>query len=138
MSRKRAVLAAIVVLLGGGAIVFAFERQRARERAGPQPEGVDYRMAPLAAAYDAPDGATPCETAYNAFRAMDDVAKQRGVGGVPWGTLPDRATFLARCDRLTPQEQECAQPRYQARHHKECDPIANRWENKNPLFQDTP
>jgi hypothetical protein len=92
-------------------------------------------MTPVNAAYSAPDGGTPCETAYNAYVAIDDAAKQMG-GSVPWTKLPDQPTFLARCAKLPAQEQECLQPRYHARHHDVCDPITKNYDKKNPVLSD--
>jgi hypothetical protein len=95
--------------------------------------GVDYAMSPFAAAFDAPEGATPCETAYNAFHAIDDASRARNKS-TPWSSLPERDTFLARCAALPPQEQQCYQPRYSAANHPICDPIIRKYEKNNPLW----
>jgi hypothetical protein len=140
MDRKRALAAAAVVVVAGGIVVYAFARRQPQGAASSgaaqgEAEGVNFRLAPVNAAYQASEGATPCETAYNAFRAMEDVAKGRG-SSLPFGALPPKETFVARCAKLPEQEQLCFQPRYQAQHHDICDPVAKRYEKKNPMFSD--
>jgi hypothetical protein len=95
--------------------------------------GADYAPLPVDAVFDAPLGATPCETAYNAVHAIDEAARA-GNKATPWTSLPDRATFLARCAALPPDEQQCYQPRYAAENHPTCDPIFRKYAKNNPLW----
>lgn len=140
MSRSVRVLAVVVV--GGLALVlWRVEARRSRTTSpgtasgGPAaPVGVDYRLSTLEAALHAPDGATPCETAYNALTALDVAARQTDQPR-PWKTLADRPTFLGRCAALPQQEQLCLGPRYQAQNHGACDPIIDRYLGDRTLFE---
>jgi len=100
---------------------------------GAAPAGVDFAQKPVAAVFEAPEGATPCETAYNAVRAIDEASRARN-NSTPWTSLPDRDTFIARCTALPVQEQQCYQPRYAAQNHPTCDPIFKKYAKNNPLW----
>jgi hypothetical protein len=95
--------------------------------------GVDYRLAPLVEMGEAPEGATPCETVWNAYKAFDDSAKVQSAK-TPYGVLPDKNTLMARCSALPEQEQKCLEPRYFAKNRPVCDPIAEKYKGANPLF----
>jgi hypothetical protein len=131
-------VAVFVILAAVGGLLYLRHRRLARpsasEPGGAGNTGVDFRLSPMLAGFSAPDGGTPCETAYNALSATDDAARGTGMA-VPWTRLPDRDTFLARCAALPPQEQECMQPRYAASHHPACDPILGKYEKDNPLWR---
>ena len=133
MSRTRLVVA--MLILGAMAALLVARRSRSRRAiSAADPHGIDYRLGPLAAAMHAPDGSTPCETAYNALAAIDDVARQRGQAS-PWKQLVDRATFLTRCAALPEQDQQCLGPRYQASHHDVCDRVTERYAGDSTLFE---
>ena len=130
-------LAAVLVVLGIVLAVLGARWRRVHSVApaaqqGPG-EGLDFALSPFAAGFDAPAGATPCETAYNALHAIDDKARSMGKT-TPWSTLPDRESLLARCNALPPQEQQCYQPRYAAQNHPVCDPIFRKYKKNNPLW----
>jgi hypothetical protein len=126
-----------VVLVAGAAAFYFFyvapRRQHQAEREEHR-QNVERELAPLAAMMKAPDGTTPCETAFNAFSAYDTMAKSQG-NPRPWVELPDRAGFLARCGSLSQQEQQCLQPRYQAQHHDVCDPLLEGVKKRNVLYE---
>lgn len=82
-------------------------------------EALAYTTAPLDALYQAPAGKTPCESAYNAYKAEMDTSKQHGVRS-HFTKLADRPTFLARCEALPKAAQPCMIPRYRADHDQEC------------------
>jgi hypothetical protein len=89
--------------------------------------GIDRSMAAVLALQNAPDGATPCETAYNAFKASKDVSDTQGVKAVVLSLAP-RDQFLAQCSGLPPATQACLAPRYMRLHRAECqraDPGVN-------------
>jgi hypothetical protein len=81
--------------------------------------GIDHAMAAVLAMQNAPEGATPCETAYNAFKASKDVSDTRDVKAVVLRLAP-RDEFLTRCADLPPQTQLCLAPRYMWQHRTEC------------------
>jgi hypothetical protein len=128
-SRKRKILlvaVAVALLLGGVALVILSQpRSRPPGRHhhklnvdATSTREVDQRAAPLLARFQAPQGSTPCETAYNGFKASRD-ANPREFPAV----LPERDVFLERCSRLDEKSQQCMLARYAARHREECDPL---------------
>jgi hypothetical protein len=138
MERKR-------LVAGGGALVvvglvaFVVMRERKTWKSPAHDShaaGVEYRLAPLVEMSEAPEGATPCETVWNAFKAFDDASKVQN-GKTPYGVLPDKATLIARCQALPEQEQKCLEPRYFAKNHPICDPIAAKYKDTNPLFPES-
>jgi hypothetical protein len=136
MAKRFAFVVAALVLVVGLIVARRMRLGRAAHPAAGESEkgnGVDFRLSPLTAGMDAPDGGTPCETAFLALSATDQAAKKSGFH-VPWTTLPDRATFLARCNALPVQEQLCAQPRYAAQNHPVCDPIQKDYDKRSPLW----
>lgn len=96
----------------------------APERAPPRGESehgkeMDDAFASVLAMYDAPEGATPCETALNAFEAEAAAAEKLGRPSY-FSYVASRDVFLAGCRALTPEAQPCLAPRYQARHRDAC------------------
>jgi len=66
----------------------------------------------------APEGATPCETSYNALEAEQSAARLRkGKSMFKW--LAAKEEFLARCAELSAKAQQCMMPRYR-RDHDDC------------------
>ncbi len=78
---------------------------------------VEAKMAPIAARFDAPQGKTPCETAYNGFQAFLEADAN---GHNTTFALPSREVFLQRCSALKQDEQLCLGAAYQARHREQC------------------
>jgi hypothetical protein len=70
---------------------------------------------------NAPEGATPCESAYNAFEAEQAALRLRG-GRSMFEWVAPRADFLAACQSLTAVQQNCMAPRYRRDHEAECGP----------------
>ncbi len=68
----------------------------------------------------APEGATTCETAWNAFDAMERALK---AAGQPSGVSkhPDRQTFLDVCAGFTDIEQRCLTPRFKDVNADRCE-----------------
>jgi hypothetical protein len=81
---------------------------------------VDAKMAPLTARFHAEPGATPCESAFNSFRAFlkADVSRRNSTFA-----LPERSVFLDRCQGLSKQEQLCLRPESAATHPDICQPL---------------
>ena len=69
--------------------------------------------------YRAPEGATPCESALNAFAAEADAARLLGRPSI-FSFVADRGTFLANCKALGSEVQSCLVPRDAARHREGC------------------
>ena len=134
VNRARLLLAALI--LGAAAIFLLAPRHRAvaptpapvaASQESPHGAEMDHAMAAVLAMQTAPDGATPCETAYNAFKASKDVSDTQGVKAVVL-SLASRDAFLSRCAQLPPQTQACLAPRYMWKHRAECqraDPGVN-------------
>jgi len=122
---KRTIIVAAIVLVAGGAAVAVFGAPKRREHPHPagsssHGSGIDHQMSAMLAMYHAPEGATSCESAYNAFKYSQDWAAEKDVAPVvEW--LAPRDEFLAKCAGLSPQVQQCMVPRYLSEHRsKEC------------------
>lgn len=76
-------------------------------------------MGAVVALYHAPEGSSPCESAYNAFKASQDVAAQKSLTPVVIKLAP-RDQFLATCSGLSPATQQCMVPLYLAEHREAC------------------
>lgn len=73
----------------------------------------------LEAMMNAPEGGTPCETAYAAIEAEQQAVKLRGTKSIFEWVAP-KADFLASCQELTPAQQKCMALRYRRDHDDEC------------------
>jgi hypothetical protein len=73
----------------------------------------------MEAMMNAPDGATPCETAYAAIEAEQQAVKLRGTKSIFEWVAP-KPDFLASCQALTPGQQKCMALRYRRQHDEEC------------------
>lgn len=127
MNRKLLVAAAVVVVAAAAAAsYFAYARREPPHPrlvgSGPSEHaaGMDVAMGAFRAPYEAPDGATPCETAYIAFKASQDYATEHHVQPVILWLAP-RQEFLDRCAALPGATQVCMAPRYLIKHRDECD-----------------
>lgn len=78
-------------------------------------------VAPYRAALDAPAGATPCESSFNAFLALGEAAKKAQMDP-PWKSFPAKDAYLAACAAVPVEAQECMIPKNQGNRAK-CDPI---------------
>lgn len=127
MRVKLVLLAAVVVAAAGGAAAYVVRARSAPTHPRPassgpseHAQGMDEAMGAVLVPYDAPDGGTPCETAYLAFKASQDYAADHPVKQViTW--LAPRQDFLDKCATLAPTTQLCLGPRYLVRHRDECD-----------------
>lgn len=128
MNRKLVVAATIVLVAAGGVVVFGFRRHRApppkpaSSVESPHAQGMDHALSAGLVMYRAPEGSTPCESAYNAFKASEDYANENKVTPVVlW--LDSRDDFLAKCGALPGPAQPCLVPLYLARHRPQCDKV---------------
>jgi hypothetical protein len=80
---------------------------------------IDNEYATVRAMYNAPAGATPCESSYNAITAEQDAAKKLERDSIFTFVAP-KADFLKLCGALPTTYQQCLVPAYQARHNEEC------------------
>lgn len=89
---------------------------------GPSPHGaaMDEAFASVVSMYHAPEGATPCESAYNAFAAEAEAARSLGRES-HFAFVADRVAFLAGCEALAPEARPCLVPRYRVRHRGACE-----------------
>ena len=78
--KKGLVVLGVLVVAGAAAVYFFYFAPRMQQKAEREEhrQAIEHELAPLAAMMKAPDGATPCETAFNAFTAYDTTAKAQG------------------------------------------------------------
>lgn len=120
---KTTLMAVLVLALGAAVVVGCRKKSDPKptpDRVSPHGEEIDKAHAPQIAMFKAPEGATPCESALNAFNAEVDAARTQGAKSI-FSFVADRDTFLANCKALAPEVQACLVPRYAARHHDECE-----------------
>lgn len=103
--------------------------------AGASPHGaaMDDAFASVVAMYHAPEGATPCESAHNAFAAEAEAARKLGRESY-FAFVAERTAFLAGCQALAPDTQLCLTPRYRVRHRAACDAALPPVETLSTLF----
>lgn len=82
--------------------------------------GIDRASSPQIALLEAPEGATPCETALNAITAEQAAASAQNVASM-FAWVAPRADFLAACEALPAATQACLSPRHQVRNRKACE-----------------
>lgn len=128
MNKTRIAAATLVLVIGVAVVVFGATRKRGGgHTASPDNSavghgaGIDHAMSAVVALYHAPEGATPCESAYNAFKASQDVSTTQNATAVVTKLAP-RDQFLATCGGLPPLSQKCMVPLYLAEHRPECKP----------------
>ena len=85
-------------------------------------EGIDRQMVALNALYHAPPGNTPCESAWNAFKASLDASQSSNAKPVVLRLSP-HDEFVTHCQELSAAAQQCLVPSYLRGHHQECAPL---------------
>ena len=118
-------LAALAVILAAGAIAAVFylrtgKKPRHPRRPPAQPDDHAALMAPVQAMLEAPEGATPCESAYLAIQAEQAAAKAKGVASF-FARVAPRDEFLGLCNALPAESQPCMVPKYATFHRPECE-----------------
>jgi len=81
--------------------------------------GVDRSMAQLVAMMKAPEGSTPCETAWLAVQAEQETAKKLGKRSI-YAKVAERSEFMRICGSLPKEAQACTAPRYMAANRDKC------------------
>lgn len=122
MTKKLAVLAGVAALAIVAVIVWVRAGGSPRhasktDTASVHATGIDQTDASLSlmALMNAPEGKTPCETAYNAIEAEQAAARMRkGKSMFKW--VAPKAEFLAACRTLPEKTQQCMAPRYRGEH----------------------
>jgi hypothetical protein len=125
MTKKLAVLGSVVVLGAVAVIVWARGDSPSRH-SKPDTTAVhatsideaDTSVSMLAMLH-APEGATPCETAYLALEAEQTAARLHG-GTSMFEWVAPKADFIAACKALPEQAQQCMMPRYRRDHDEPC------------------
>lgn len=126
---KKIVVGVALVVVGATAAVVVFARGRSRtprhvhaDTTSVHAEGFDQADASVSfeAMLNAPEKATPCETAFAAIQAEQQAAKARGTHSMFEWVAPE-AEFLANCRALTEAQQQCMAPRYRHDHRDDCD-----------------
>ena len=127
MSQKGILLASgVAAVAAAAAVAFVVTRGHGRPRhphphAATRPDrDVQLGLAPVQAMMNAPEGKTPCETAYNAIEAEQKTARAKGLPSVFRKVAP-RGEFLALCANLPEDAQRCFAPRYASLHRTECN-----------------
>lgn len=125
-------------MVGVAVVVFGSTKRRephpAAATSSGHGAGIDHAMGAVVALYHAPEGSTPCETAYNAFKASQDMATQKNLTPVVLKLVP-RDQFLATCNRLPPPTQQCMVPLYLAEHRPECAKVKPPQDGLDSLVQ---
>ncbi|HTQ45300.1 MAG TPA: hypothetical protein VMI75_21225 [Polyangiaceae bacterium] len=122
---RRLIAAATLVLVAGVAVVVFGSVNRRTHPAPPVASisehgaGMDHAMGAFVALYHAPEGSTPCESAYNAFKYSLDVSTQKQLTPVVLKLAP-RDQFLATCGSLPAPTQQCLVPLYLSEHRDAC------------------
>jgi hypothetical protein len=120
----------VVAVIAAGALVYAglrFRQQRRYEAAPltPQPEDPEHRKELQAtsdvymALWNAPEGATPCDTVYNAFQALQAATEARHLPPMI-KPLPPRDQFVPLCSALPVDDQKCLVPKYKKQFPDVC------------------
>lgn len=122
MNRKLLAVASVVLVCALGVAIFGTVQARNHPKPAPSSDhgnGIDRAMAAVVALFHAPAGATPCESAYNAFKASLDVSTVQNVTPIVLWLAP-HDDFIARCSALPPATQQCMVPQYMSQHRSEC------------------
>ena len=125
-TRGRVVAGIIAAAVVSVVAYFMFSTRSSSPRGeDPHRAALDKSGDAYAAMMSAPEGATPCETSYNALDAF-----QRKVDELHlpprFASFPDRAAFVAVCTRLSDAEQKCLLPKYQMKNQQQCEPVLRR------------
>jgi hypothetical protein len=121
-NKKRVLYALVVGVCAIGAYAF-FARKG--DRPIHHHDDFDPRAEALKALYDAPPGATPCESSWNAidaFRKRSDELHNPP----PMERFPEQGVFMKLCADVPDAEQPCLVPKYELEHSVECRPILQR------------
>ncbi len=95
--------------------------------------GIDRARAPVLAMLRAPEGTSPCDSAYIAFTTEQTTATAEGKPSMfKW--VAGRDEFMTRCQELPEGVQRCLVPRYERRHVAECEPLKPAPEMRDKLF----
>jgi hypothetical protein len=119
-------IAGIGLVIGAlGAVVYGVSFGRSGSKPRPKPsvdkhaDEIDSNMAQLNALSHAPEGATPCESGWNAIVAEQNAAKAQGEDSIFTYVAP-HDEFIAICQSLPPDAQKCMAPSYTAAHREDC------------------
>jgi hypothetical protein len=115
-------MAAGVLALGASCSKKSSEPAPAPDRVSPHGQEIDDAHAPQIAMFKAPEGATPCESALNAFVAEANASRTLGRASI-FSFVADRDAFLTGCKALGSEVQACLVPRYAARHREGCETV---------------
>ena len=126
MSKKYAVIAGAVAVVLGAIVVFVLARRdkspghAKADTTSVHATGIDQADSSMSmmTMLNAPEAATPCETAFNALDAEQAGARLRkGKSMFKW--VAPKAEFLAQCEQLPEKAKQCMMPRYR-REHDDC------------------
>ncbi len=105
--------------------------------ASPHRDSIDRAAVPLTALFNAPEGSSPCESAYNAILASRQASEAAGKPPM-YTALAPKADFMAHCEALPPPVQSCMVARYAAKHRDECERILPAAESVKDMFEVAP
>jgi len=114
-----AVIAALIVAIGAS----WWHKQEKRRTSAHQGEEATTDV--YLAALQAPEGATPCDSSYNALSAMQRVIEEKHLPPM-FRQFPPREAFLSMCHALPPDVQPCLVPRYRDGHQDDCEQAEER------------
>lgn len=84
--------------------------------------GIDKRMAQVLAMLKAPEGASGCESYWNAIQAERAAASAGGHRSI-FVRVAERPEFFRLCETLSPETQRCMSQRYFAANRDACAPL---------------
>ena len=126
MNRKLVAGGTLVVLAGAAVVIVLVMRHGGHRHphhntSSVHAGGIDTSDTSVSfeAMLNAPEAATPCETAFAAIEAEQSASKLRGGASIFKWVAP-KPDFLAACQALSVPEQKCMMPRYRRDHDEEC------------------
>jgi hypothetical protein len=131
---------AAVVIIAAVVAIYAVARRRPRATAPEQQHHHEDAGDPFAgmhavqqAILNAPEGANDCETAWNAFDALEKGLKDHGQPSSV-EKHPDRQTFLDVCAGFSDLEKKCLTPKFKDAYRDRCEPEGVRvWSEQDAL-----
>jgi hypothetical protein len=135
---KKVLFFAVPLILVGLVVALLVLRARPKHVIVPKPnphaQGIDREMRALKAMLNAPEGKTPCESAWNTFSAGDQAGREPGATRYVIKLAP-HDEFMSRCNALPPMAQACLAPAYARSHRDECIKAKPSPDLLTPMFE---
>jgi hypothetical protein len=99
--------------------------------------GIDRKVAQLLAMDRAPEGATPCESGWNAIAAEQEAAKKLGKRSI-FVKVAERSEFMRICNGLSKDAQQCMSSRYMNANRDKCQILRPPAETLSTMYEIRP